>query len=264
MPHRRQARILFASLAVVGFAADGWMKAMPLFPPPSRIALPDVAQAAVVELPPDEPTVGVTSMYRAMFHRRPVASGYSGHRPPHVFVLSASLYHGDPSALMLLAQERPLIIAVDDRHDHDGELDRLVRALPGVEHHATTGAGRMYVLPRMPRVRVAEPGAELPSMLQLEQGRIDLGAERIVRTIAFDMRYRFLDLETRMAAETSLDGTAWTTAWEGWTGAPAFAAMLRDARAAPVRLTLPDVKARYVRFAPAPQWLWREVRFYGP
>jgi hypothetical protein len=31
-----------------------------------------------------------------------------------------------------------------------------------------------------------------------------------------------------------------------------------------VRITLPDVTARYVRFGPAPEWLRREIRFYGP
>jgi hypothetical protein len=55
-----------------------------------------------------------------------------------------------------------------------------------------------------------------------------------------------------------------TTVWEALTGAPAVAAVLRDAVRAPVRITLPDVTARYVRFGPAPEWLRREIRFYGP
>jgi hypothetical protein len=263
-PRPRQARVALAALVIAGFVADGWMQAMPLFPPPSRVALPDLADAAVVELPPDDPTVGVRSMYRSMFHRRPVVSGYSGHQPPHMFVLAVSLDRGDPSVLMLLARERPLIIVVGGLGDRDGDLDRLVRELPGVQLQASTGAGRLYVVPRMPPVRVAEPGPQLPSTLLIEQQRIDLGAERVVRTIGFDMRDRYVDFDVRIALETSVDGVTWTTVWEDWTGAPALSAVLRDPRSAPVRITLPDVTARYVRFGPAPAWMWREIRFYGP
>jgi hypothetical protein len=112
--------------------------------------------------------------------------------------------------------------------------------------------------------RVAEPGTEWTSTFDEANGRIDLGEVRIVRTIGFPIRHRFLSLDTRLSFETSLDGTSWTTVWEDWTGAPAVAAVLRDAVVAPVRITLRDVSARYVRFGPAPPWLWREIRFYGP
>jgi hypothetical protein len=264
MPRSSRARAVFASLVIAAFAADGWMRAMPLFPPPSRVALPEVADAAVVELPPDDAVVGVRSMYRSMFHGRPVVSGYSGHRPPHLFVLSLSLRRGDPSVLTLLARERPLIIMVDERRDEDGELDRLVRELPGVQAPVSTGAGRLYVLPRLPSQQVAEPGAELAQTLQPEHQRIDFGTERTVRTIAFDLRDRYFDFGVKVGFQASLDGATWTTVWEGWTGAPALAAMLRDPQAAPVRITLPDVRTRYVRLDNAPGWLWDEIRFHGP
>jgi hypothetical protein len=32
----------------------------------------------------------------------------------------------------------------------------------------------------------------------------------------------------------------------------------------PVRLTLPDVPARYIRVHPAPRWLEREIAAYAP
>jgi hypothetical protein len=86
----------------------------------------------------------------------------------------------------------------------------------------------------------------------------------VIRTIGFTMWHRHLELAPRVTFETSADGVTWTKAWEDWTGAPVFAAVLRDARAAPVRIALPDVSARYVRFGPAPEWLWEEIRFYGP
>jgi len=264
-PHGRR-RTLFAALLIAGFIADGWMKSLPLFAPPMRVPLPDIPNAIVVEVPPEETNVGVTSMYRSMFHRRPVVSGYSGHLPPHTLVLSTSLYHGDPSALLLLARNHPLVIVVDERRDLDGRLKQVVRELPGIQRHMTTGAGEVYVLPQSAAVRETEPGAELPS-LEVGEGqsrRIDLGASRVIRTIGFTMWHRHLELAPRVTFETSADGVTWTKAWEDWTGAAVFAAVVRDARSAPVRIPLPDVSARYVRFVPAPEWLWREIKFYGP
>jgi hypothetical protein len=143
-------------------------------------------------------------------------------------------------------------------------LEPLVRGLPGIQTHASTGAGRVYVLPQMAPQHVAEPGTEWPSVFDEKNDRIDLGGVRVVRTVGFNMRHRFLSLDTRMTFETSADGTTWTKVWDDWTGAPAVAGVLRDAVSAPVRMTLPDVAARYVRFGPAPNWLRREIRFYGP
>jgi hypothetical protein len=263
-PRRRVPRAVLAAVVVAGLLADGWMEAMPLVAPPPRVILPDVADAVVVELPPADPEVGVWSMYRSMFHERPVVSGYSGHLPRHTRHIAMALRRGDPSVLTWLAQMRPLVITIDTRRDPDGALERLVRELPGIQAHTSTGAGRIFVLPRMAPERVAEPGPEWPGAFDQGNGRIDLGEVRVVRTIGFDMRHRFLSLDTRMRFEMSLDGSSWTTVWEAWTGAPAVAAVLRDAVRAPVRITLPDVTARYVRFGPAPEWLRREIRFYGP
>jgi hypothetical protein len=263
---RGRHRTVFAALLIAGFVADGWMKALPLFAPPMRVPLPAIPNAVVVELPPEDSNVGVASMYRSMFHGRPVVSGYSGHLPPHTLVLATSLHHGDPSALLLLAQNHPLVIVVDERHDPEARLRELVRAQPGAQRHMTTGAGEVYVLPQSAAVREAEPGAELPSREEGEgQSRqIDLGASRVIRTIGFTMWHRHLELAPRVTFETSADGVTWTKAWEDWTGASVFAAVLRDARSAPVRIALPDVSARYVRFGPVPEWVWSEIKFYGP
>jgi hypothetical protein len=52
--------------------------------------------------------------------------------------------------------------------------------------------------------------------------------------------------------------------WDDWTGAPVVGAALLDPAAVPVRLTLPDVHARYVRVRPAPRWMPREIAAYSP
>lgn len=264
VPSAPARRTAFAAVVLAGLVADGWMSAMPLFPAPSRAVLPEIPNAVVVELPPERPDVGVTSMYRSMFHRRPVVSGYSGHLPQHTLHASMALHHGDPSPLAFLAEQRPLIVAIDPRHDPEGRLEAVVRGLPGIQRHSTTGGGQIYVLPKKPATRVADGGVEWPGGFDEQRGWIDLGAVRVVRTLGFNMRHRFLSLDRRMAFDVSTDGATWTRVWEDWTGAPAVAATLRDPLLAPVRLPLPDVPARYIRFGPAPAWLWRELEVYGP
>lgn len=270
-PARRGALAAFGAVVVAGLLADGWMRPMPLFAPPARANLPEIPHSVVIELPADDASVAVGAMYRAMSHRRPLASGYSGHVPPHYVVLSTALRRDDSSVLTQLARGRPLVIVVDNRRDPAGDFLRLVRDLPGVEHHEGTAAGAVFVLPALPRERVAPPGALRETTLQQapdgdpsQASRVDLGAVRVVRTIEFPMRWRYPSLYTRMAVETSLDGAAWTTAWEDWTGGPALAAVLRDPREAPVRITLADVSARYIRASPAPAWVMRELRVHGP
>jgi hypothetical protein len=265
-PRRPGPRAAVGALIVAGLVADGWMRPMPLFPHPSRFPLPDAPNTAVVELPTDDPFVSVSAMYRSMDHRRPLVSGYSGHVPPHYSILSTALRREDASPLRELARGRSLVIVVDDRRDSGGDFRRLVRGLPGVEQHQVTGAGEVYLLPPTPQERAAARGVFWSARIEeLARGRrIDLGAVRTIRTIEFSMRDRYVSLHTRMAFEASIDGANWSTVWEDWTGGPAVAAALRDAREAPVRITLPDVAARYLRFGPAPEWLWREIRVYGP
>lgn len=265
-PRRAHLRLAFAAAVIAGLLADGWMRPMPVFAAPARMPLPDIANSAIVELPTDEPSVAVSAMYRSMQHRRPLVSGYSGHTPPHYFILSAAMRRGDASPLLYLARGRSLIIVVDERRDPSGDFRRLVRGLPGIERRTTTGSGEIYVLAPTVLPREITVGPRLAATLDDAAGerRIDLGGPHVLRTIEFPLRDRYMSLYTRMAFAVSNDGQSWTTVWDDWTGGLAMEAALRDGREAPVRITLPDVTARYIRFSPAPEWLWHEIRLYGP
>jgi hypothetical protein len=205
-------------------------------------------------------------MYRAMQHGRPLVNGYSGHTPPHYTVLSTATERGDPSAVAELARGRPLVILVNDRLDADGSLRRLVETLPGVESKGGTGAGSLFVLPAQPARPRPRPGPKLPGTIapvDRNHVEIDLGAERVVRTVEFPLRWHAAELDPRVAVEASVDRQTWTTVWEDWTGGPALAGALEDPLVAPVRMFLPDVRARYLRVHPAPRWLREELAVYG-
>ncbi len=266
-PSRPGSRWLFALLVFAGLSADGWMRAMPLAPAPGRALFPEVRGAAVIELPPDDVRVNTASMYRQMTHGRPLVNGYSGYIPQHYEILSNALRRGDPSVLTELARGRPLIVTVHEDADPVADYRHLVGALPGVERRDVTSAGIVYVLPAGARTRVPPTGERLPLTVTdgpREHAVLDLGSPRTVRTLGFALRGRYKELGSRFAIEASRDGVTWSTVWEDWTGGPALAASLEDPIETPVRITLPDVRTRYLRVHPAPPWLSREIVAYAP
>jgi F5/8 type C domain-containing protein len=209
----------------------------------------------------------VAAMYRQTQHGLPLINGYSGHTPPHYAILSIALRRGDPSVITELARGRSLVILVKQAFDPGGGLEMLVRGLPGIESHGGSSGGEMYVLPALPARRVAPDGEQWTAAVR-EAGRdtieVDLGHPRVVRTIGFQLRWHYREIDRRIAIHGSSDGETWSTLWEDWTGGPALAAALIDPLEVPVRITLPDITTRYLRVHPVPPWLRRELRVYGP
>jgi hypothetical protein len=266
LAERRALRAVVAAVAVAGLLADGLMRSMPLAVPPGRVIMPAVADALVVELPANHAAIDTAAMYRSMQHGRPLVNGYSGHTPPHYRILSQALRRMDPSGLIELARGRPLVISVNGSFDDGGQVQRLVEGIPGIQSRGSWSSGAMFVLPALPAARLTPIGEPWPATIGAPGGplTIDLGAARVVRTIGFALRWRYQDLDRRLTIEGSLDGQAWSTVWEDWTGGPAVIAAAQQPLEVPVRLTVPDITARYLRVHPAPPWLRREIKVYGP
>jgi hypothetical protein len=267
LPERRPLRIMMAVLIIAGLAADGWMRSMPLAVPPGRVILPDVPDALVLELPANEGATDTAAMYRSMQHGRPIVNGYSGHTPPHYAILAHALRRQDPSVLTELARGRPLLVSVNPSFDHGGHLHRLVEGVPGIQPHGSSSGGAIFVLPPQAAARVAPVGEPWPATIRaapVDTVNIDLGTPQVVRTIGFALRWHYQDLDRRLTIEGSLDGQHWWTIWEDWTGGPAFVAAVQQPLEVPVRITVPDVSARYIRVRPAARWLRREITVHGP
>jgi hypothetical protein len=114
---------------------------------------------------------------------------------------------------------------------------------------------------------MAPAGDPLPVQARIVRGfevELDLGAIRTVRTVGFPLRWHIGELDSRIRVQGSEDGSTWATVWEDWTGGPSLAAALESPVEAPVRLTLNDVRMRYVRIYPAATWLQRDVNVYSP
>jgi hypothetical protein len=265
-PARPRLRGALVAIAALGLLVDGYPERIPLHAAPGRIALPDVRDALVLELPIDEPAAGTAAMHRAIEHGRPLLSGYSGHYPPHLRIFASALDRDDPSSLLFFAAGRPVIITVNHRYDPYGWSLRFIRSLPGIVEHGGSAAGSVFVLPAQPRARAGKVGAPLPIAAIKEEARehavIDLGQSQFVREVSFPVRWHFDKMAPRIEVETSNDGVIWQSVWLGWTGGPAIAGALEDPREAPFRIPLPDVRTRYLRIHPAPRWMVSELTVY--
>jgi hypothetical protein len=258
-------RTAVAVAALAGISLDGLTGRVPVVVPPQHVAIPEMADAAVIEIPTDYPRVSASAMYRARLHRRPLINGYSGHRPYHYRILSLALRRGDPTVLTYLARERPLVIVVHTAADRGG-FRKLIDALPPVSLVNISGAGPVYLLPRQPqRGHPAPAGDVLPVTARIESRRIvlDVGSPRSVSAIEFPLRGRYANLDERILIEASDDGEQWREAWLGWTGELALDAALRDPLVAPVRIPLPATRTRYLRIYPASAWLGEEIAVRG-
>jgi hypothetical protein len=259
-------RLALVGVLGIGLFIDGWSDPVPLVPPPPRVMLPAMPDAAVLELPAHDLSVNIGAMYRSITHRLPLVNGFSGHTPPHFSVLTMTLVREDPSALWWLASGRPLIVLVHRHLEADGAARAFVERAGGVLHEES-GVGPVFVLSRRPRERALPETPALTGVTVTHPGAAvtiaDLGASRVVRSISFAARWRYADVPERMTVETSMDGMAWSTAWEDWTGARLLAAAVQDQRAVPVQIPLPDVGARFIRIQPSPRWLPGELRVHG-
>jgi hypothetical protein len=267
MPAARMRRVFVTTLILGGLWLDGAIQPLTGSTPPARVELPTAPAAAVLELPADDTGVNVGAMFRSISHGLPLINGYSGYVPPHYDILGQSLRRGDPSAVVEMARGRSLLILINGRNDPAGDFRALIEGIPGVVPGEITAAGRSYLLPAQPRERRAAGGTPYSftsSPLPRSHYLLDLGARRVVRTLEFPLRDRYPDFGRRLQVEVSDDGETWTNGWEDWTAGTAVAGALEDQTIVPIRITLPDLRGRYLRIHPAPEWLVEELTVSGP
>ena len=266
-PAAARWRALFVALVIAGLAVDGLMEFVPLAQPPARVMLEDSEHSAVLEIPTDDPLVNAAAMYRQITHRRPLVNGYTGHTPPHYSVLTFALARSDTSILTALANDRPIVIIVNDRADANRGFKKLIETIPGATLETVSAVGPVFRLPaQVPGSPEPPPGKALAARVS------DAGYQRIVAdletthdiaAIRFDLRSRLRDLGERLLIEGSDDAVSWRQLWLGWTGEFAFHGTLRDPERVPIQIPLHGARARYLRIYPAPAWLARELQVLG-
>jgi hypothetical protein len=252
-------------LVIGGLFVDGWIEPLPLAAPPPNVLIRTAAAETVIELPAGNPSVNVAAMYRSIEHRLPLVNGYSGHTPRHYDVLTGSLEHRDPSVLTHLARGRSLVAIVHRAHDPRGEWQDLVRQAGGILQDESA-VGPVFLIPPQPRTATVATTALLPltSTSSTEAVTLDLGSALAVRAVSIRLGEHFGEIDSRMTIESSIDRTQWTTIWEGWTGEAALSAALEDPHTVPMKIYLHDLRTRYLRVSPVPQWVAGVLGVHGP
>ncbi len=292
----RAARAL-PVLACVGLLADAWPE--PIRTPERPESRPIHARAvARLELPAN-PIHDAIVLYRASEHRRPVFNGYSGYFAPHYWALQYLLNAHDPAVLTRLSAFGPIEVVVDHDLDGSGEWRQFVGSHPQAERVYQDDRYTTYRIQRGERVEALAhpPGERLPIAALAAQysaepvgamidgnlitrwhaGReqrpgdnltADLGTPHDVSGAELLIGGYVADFPRRLTIATSLDGQAWSDAWEGGTAMIALSAALEDPRNVALPFSFAPRQARYVRFTQTGSeriyyWSVAELRITG-
>ncbi len=292
-------RAVLAAIVAGGVLVDSWVSEMPLPTLPGRLhaieSLP--AGTAVLELPVGETGDDVAAMYKGMYHRRPLVNGYSGFVPPSYIVLRRGFENRDPEMFDAVTAWGPVVVAVDDRHDDGGRWTKQLAGRPGTVALGEESGRKLFSLagtsfpaevqqssPRLPiqtatanvqsqRIGLAfdgNPDTRWDSGPQrgLEMVTVDLGTPRIVDGVTMTIGRHFSDFPRMLVIETSEDGHAWSTGWQGGTAVIAFAGAVRHPNDVPLAFPLPHVPARLLRLRqlgqdPVFYWTIFELTVFG-
>ncbi len=296
LPAAARWRVPLLLLLSSGILADGWMREMPLARAPElwpRVERRDTDRA-ILELPLG-PEFDAAATFRAVAHRRRVVNGVSGYDPPHYALLQRGLNAHDPSVLLALASLAPLDVVVDAAADPNGELDRYVAAIPGVDRVASDGTRVAYRMPdpvaeiplapaRLPIVSMrASRGSADPRLanddniettwglspqIAGDEVTADLGSPSLVAGVTHTLGVALNDYPRQLAIDLSLDGTTWELAWEGPGLGHALTAVMREPRDVPMVVRFAPRPARFVRLRLGADaeafWTIAELRIHAP
>jgi hypothetical protein len=265
------AAILTAVLSI-GLVSDGW-GTIPAAPAPA--ALPDEASLRdqmVLVLPVGYIT-DLAPQFRAVVGGWRSVNGYSGYEAKHYeAVRQGARFEADSLFEPFRARGDLYVVVSTD----EPRLVSLVERQPGSVCVAANRAMRQY---RSPRRRPAAPpfvaGASLPVMGATgsctpgtgaaldghldtrwvcgpQQGRewfmADLGTVKDrVSAVRYTMGESYREFPRRVAIDTSVDGAAWDTVWEGDVIAQTIEGSLSDPLTSPTVLPFAPRPARYVR-----------------
>jgi len=270
----RRTAVAFG-IVVAGILADTWVPGIPLAPvPDSWNPMPARGFAAVLELPLGGTGEDVAAMYHTIRHHLPTINGYSGYAPPHYDALRLALANRDETALDSLALSGPLLVAADK--SKDGDWPGFVRGHRRATPLGEDGRWVFFSLPRSaPAQALCDTGSLPIAAASDSRGAIPIATitdgskftwwtlgrpQQVGDQLVLDLGQAaspcavvmlqdgFQPFYPRaLSVATSVDGTAWTTAFSGKTGGLA----IRGALASPVHpqlaIALPESPARFIR-----------------
>lgn len=287
-------RPIVIALIAFGLLVDGWF-VLPVAAAP-RSGPADWGQAAVVVELPAGGNHEFDALYRSMFHRKPIANGYSGYYPPHYLPFVLAMQNRRFDAVSMLPAPGPIAVAVDLLAPDSRDIAAAVATLPGVERGPSEeGWATFLVTPSASQpIRVGPEAAGItlrasrneqdvrrmldrdittawaPGSSQVgdEEITLSLTSPRQVGAVVIDMGAFAFGYPRRLTVDASLDGGTWSTVWEGETGLLALRAAIDVPEVVPLTIDLGSVSARHLRLRqtgsdPGPWWI-AELHVHAP
>jgi hypothetical protein len=266
----RAVRII-GIVAACGLVADGLTR-IPTADVPPTVATSELQGRTVLVLPIGDMQKDIGAVYHAVTQKYRAINGYSGYEPPYYEALRTMLDAGDGRLFEPFVSRGDVDVLVSWR---EMGLRALIEQQPGSQR-VSEGQIFHYRVPSrdVPPVRTQPAGVRIPvrdvqSVCSREVGfitdadlgtrwvcgikepdqslTVDLGASVRVGTIVHALGPAGGEFPRHLIIETSMDGLAWTRAWEG---SPAVA-VLHAAMAAPREtravIEFPPRTARYIR-----------------
>jgi hypothetical protein len=288
------ARRVVVGLVSAGILADGWVSLPVVVAPADGTgsvwqSLAASPSTGVIEIPPGEPVVDFPALYRSMFHRLPLANGFSGFAPPHYLPLIYAIGHGRFEALEEMSTAGPLGVVVDRslpwRDAMESSLSRLASARPlGSDDRWTAfvvsagGPSESPIGPRIYGVRVRanrrpmDAGSMVDGSVETawgpgtpQDGReeviLEIDPVRAVGSVVLKMGAYSFGFPRELAIDVSDDGRQWSNAWQGETSVLTVRAALADPSEVPVRIDVFSRAAAFLRLrqvgrdATVPWWI---------
>jgi hypothetical protein len=269
----RRAAAAIVTVAACGLVADG-LTTIPAAAVPAGI--PDAGRALgapVLALPLGDIQRDVGSVYHAVSGGWRSVNGFSGYAPPYYEALRTLSRARDEALFQPFRERGDLHVVVDERDDG---MRALVEGQSAVELIGVSGGRRQYLMARRAanrpvlalgqRIGIASLTASCSpegvvyamdddidtrwvcgTQVADEWMTIDLGRVTIVGAIAHTLGPLGADFPRELVLDTSTDGAAWESAWQGSPAAAVLSAALESPRL--TRAVLPFVPrdARYVR-----------------
>jgi hypothetical protein len=180
-------------------------------------------------------------------------------------VIEWALRRRDPTILTELRRGHPLYIVVASTEQAE-RWTAFMDAQPAAQFTGIQAGGRVYLMPPAPYAREVRPGIARPDARVTASSdwlTADLQEVRVVRGIEVRTHGNLVRLPATLTVETSADGVAWTAVFDERPGGVALVGALAAPRVIPIRLDVPDVRARYVRVN-TPAFRPTALTIYGP
>jgi hypothetical protein len=275
--NRAQGRTRRAVIAIaaVGLLLDGWPRTIAVFAEfEHRPAPADVS--ARLDLPSND-DADAGSLYQQTLEGVPLYNGYSGYPVPHMYAMRALIAAHDPRILQAMTARGPLGIAIDRSGDPDGELRKFVERFPGAALVETHPTWISYRLPATPggdlvpdrrgepiRIKSIEAFPSQPHTPRAVDGdfhtrwsggvqrasadfTVELdGPQRVAQLVVYLGEF-WTDFPERLTIETSGDGSAWQSVFDGPTALYAYYGAVRHPKEVPLVFTLERDGVRFIR-----------------